>query len=118
MARIGTRKAGGQNNATKITDCNHGLALTIPDDTSHPISNFMDTYAVNAAHKSMAVLDNLIDIFANHEEVWRNDGYRKMAITILTSTGISFILGLDGAGEDIIDGNHSFESNVGYTAGI
>ena len=79
-------------------ECNHGVALVIPDDKNHPVINFIDAFFHSwATNKNnfQGVL-YLHDTFQNHSEVWGNESYREMAVNIFIAIGTNFMLNNDG----------------------
>ena len=76
-------------NNKKITQCDHGFGVVIPND-SKPVSSFMDKFWVNLW--GMSIIDNLIDTFNSHKEVWLDENYRQMTINILVCIGSNMML--------------------------
>lgn len=70
-----------------VIQCDHGLAVTLPGgDESHPVISFIDSYFSN--NGSMTLKDT---IGQEHEEIWNNDSYLKMAANILTRIGANLL---------------------------
>jgi len=81
-------------------ECDHGcnntrdIISTLSDD--HPVSTFICEFAGDwfpAYDKNMLVY--LRGLFKEHSQVWCNESYRRMAIQILTSIGINWIIQQD-----------------------
>ena len=78
-------------------ECNHGIALMIPDEDNHPVINFIDELLVYGAHENNNVHVYLRDTFTTHQEVWDNESYREMAFNIFIAIGTNFMLSNEGA---------------------
>jgi len=100
-------------------ECNHGIALVMPDDKNHPVVNFMDTFHVNGALKQIFVADNFRDTFTRHQELWGNKRYREMAVNIFIAIGTNFMLNDNEEAKDVAtaivalenyDGSGDFDS--------
>ena len=77
-----------------ITQCNHGCALIIPDDNSHPVTNFMDTFFTDCFfNEGTHIVDNLTDTFNQYPEVWNTGPYQKMTRDLMLRIGTNLILG-------------------------
>ena len=76
-----------------IAQCNHGCALIIPDDNTHPVTNFMDDFFTNRFYnEGTHILDHLRDTFNKHPEVCNTDSYRKMTRDLMLGIGTNLIL--------------------------
>ena len=72
--------------------CNTGNIIALLSD-DHPVSTFICEFAGDwfpAYNNNM--LTYIRGLFDSHRQVWCNESYRRMAIQILTSIGINWIL--------------------------
>ena len=74
-----------------ITQCNHGCTLLIPDDNTHPVTNFIDEFFTKG-DEGKHIIDNLRDTFNQYPEVWNADPYRKMTRDLMLGIGTNLIL--------------------------
>ena len=86
-----------------ISQCNHGLDLTIPDDINHPVINFIDALVVYWVHNlhyhnNMNVGKYLQDTYTTHPQLWGNESYREMTVNIFIAIGTNFMLKLNNEG--------------------
>ena len=89
MAGVGTWTV--RRREDYISQCTHGVDLTIPVD-NHPVTSFMDTHYLNGVVNKQGIIDNLRESFQTHTEVWDNKNYRLMAINIFIAIGTNFLL--------------------------
>ena len=67
----------------QVTQCNHGVDLTIPDEVNHPVAKFIDALLIFGDHNiTMHVGQYFLDTFTTHQEVWDNERYREMTVNI------------------------------------
>ena len=93
MAGVGTWTV--RRREDYISQCTHGVDLTIPVD-NHPVTSFVDSFYINAVfNNEIGIIDNLKDLFEAHREVWDNENYRQMAINIFIAIGTNFMLQKD-----------------------
>jgi len=88
----------GATGEDKVTgekiQCDHGRRVTIPDNLDHPVSKFMNdliTYRAdnNADFSTVKMMRDTLQI---HPQVWNNNGYREVVVSILTSMGTNLLL--------------------------
>jgi len=90
--------------ATNST-CNHGCDI-IPAD-GHPISNFMDEFYMNLFKKCMnqdsdrVIFKAMRHTLETQLEVWNNESYRKLAISIFIAIGTNNLLKEETSPTDI-----------------
>ena len=104
-----------------ISQCNHGLDLTIPDN-NHPVINFIDALVVyGAKNRNMLVEKYFRDTFTTQQELWRNKRYRETAVNIFIAIGTNCILSRERVDSflayaivalDSYDGSGNFDSVV------
>ena len=82
-----------KKDCTNNVFCDHGFTVTMPD--GHPVSSFMDTFYVNWLHKRNLNVNNEMDVYQKHPDVWDNSSYREMAINILVCIGTNLLLNVD-----------------------
>jgi len=86
--------AQGEDKVTgKKIKCDH-RRVTIPNDLDHPVSRFMNdliTYrtADNVAYSTVRML---CDTLQTYPQVWNDNRYREMVVSILTSMGTNMLL--------------------------
>ena len=95
----------------KVSQCKHGLDLTIPNDTDHPVVKFLDALYMNFANKKKGFKD----IFQPHlRDAWENNINKKMTINIMMSIGTNLLLSEDEKGaHDLIPTLVTLEGYVG-----
>ena len=77
----------------QVTQCNHGVDLTIPDEVNHPVAKFIDALLIFGDHNiTMHVGQYFLDTFTTHQEVWDNERYREMVVNIFVVIGTNCIL--------------------------
>ena len=77
---------GVDDNGRKIVHCDHGCAITIPNEPNHPIFRFMDELFGGWFDINIVVNSH------SHLQLWNNGNYRKMAMDILISIGTNLML--------------------------
>ena len=103
-ARLGWWK--NWNREGERTSCTHGCVVLPPPD--HAVLRFMNSFEAKTqcgAFQIFELSEVMEKTFKLHPEVWNNDEYRQMAISILVSVGTNLIL--RGANEE---DNYSFEA--------
>jgi len=108
--------ANGELNGGIITHCDHGCGVIISDneDSSHPVSCFMDTFFINMFEK-MLTTDILADALLLHGEMLMNDVYRKIVIKIMIRIGTNLMLANDWFPRES-NAAYVAENNAAYVA--
>ena len=75
---------GEDKNNTKVMHCNHGYTVDIPDDPSHPVSTFIDSF--------FAIGGDWWKSLNSHTKVWNDDNYRNLTTDILLNIGANLLL--------------------------
>ena len=70
------------------TGCNHGCALSIPDD--HALSSFFNQLFLHM--KQVRTNEALKETYETHKEVWNNESYKKSAILALAHIGTNMLM--------------------------
>ena len=72
--------------------CGHGHAASIPEDSDHPVSIFMDDFYKKC--KGDITVEMFLDrlYLPEHPQVWNNECYRNMVRNILVCIGTNLML--------------------------
>ena len=70
--------------------CKHGCLVAIPE-SNHPVSQFLNTLWADT-NSFQSSLHTMEYTFRRHREVWQDDKYRKMAISIMICIGTNIML--------------------------
>ena len=88
-----------------LIECDHGCAITtMPNEPKHPVCSFMDAFIM-----SKGKWWNSLKL---HETLWSDDTHRKVAIDILLSIGVRFLMSGEGGGIDALAKLCKFASTI------